>query len=378
MAFITKHNFKNHIIKHLGKSKVKTDSKVFDLFFNILNKHEIRSLLIFKEFLKDTSKFMENIDLNRLNFDTFTYVYQEGPPAFHRNSKCDLLRSNFDNFVIPYCIKNEGKEYIDKYRSWFKDNEIRPGDILTLEQKESLIALFGADAIPNKVNAPNSRISEFTNNEKLFHSEEEVKNELINKQLELGKFISENSSRLIIFNEFRLRSKIPESLNQVEEFSNKYKIATNETIQIIDKYLKEYKYPIINLIEEYYLVKYNPKLNIHDTVLQNFSFKVCNKCGNSSDESILKKFSKTPLDDSIWLLDCEPTIVDITKNEDIVVHIYRDKWVLGEGKYYIPLYPGIPGDKTIYRIADFIAQYDRKDSSGNIIIRKGEIRSYVY
>ena len=162
-AFITKSNL-NSIVTSLEEieqlnSADKTALYKYPIYF--LHKNEIDRLLKQREFLKDPENVFK-IYKKKKSVDSKKYIFEGAKPAYHTRKDCINLNSNFNNYEIPTEIQEKGDAEIEKFRKWFKSNQIY------LSEKPDLFSLklqiaFGLSIVPVVINHDNSGLTELDN-----------------------------------------------------------------------------------------------------------------------------------------------------------------------------------------------------------------------
>ena len=162
-AFITKSNL-NSIVTSLEEieqlnSADKTALYKHPIYF--LHKNEIDRLLKQREFLKDPENVFK-IYKKKKSVDSKKYIFEGAKPAYHTRKDCINLNSNFNNYEIPTEIQEKGDAEIEKFRKWFKSNQIY------LSEKPDLFSLklqiaFGLSIVPVVINHDNSGLTELDN-----------------------------------------------------------------------------------------------------------------------------------------------------------------------------------------------------------------------
>jgi hypothetical protein len=123
MAYITISNSKK-IMKSL--SEISLDEIEIDIYkkeIYFFNRKERAMLKGVREFLRDPENFKALYYKPIVVNDSLKYVYPESQPAYHKDDCCLGLHSNFVNFEIPEEIRNQGKEAVVQFRSWFVENK---------------------------------------------------------------------------------------------------------------------------------------------------------------------------------------------------------------------------------------------------------------
>jgi hypothetical protein len=196
--------------------------------------------------------------------DNYEWVYERGNPAYHCNSACDRLHSDYFNYPIPEeILKRNDIEQNQKYRDWFKSEGVR----LLQESKEEL----------------------FTSLEKMIFSLAIKTNPLSVRASNTGVVIFED------MNLESLKAKIEKLLldathfvqqsDEVKAEIKRYGYGTSkESVRkmstTLTKWHDEFKQPLTNLLKQYFLVKLNPNLSFKGNLLDTLGYKPCGCCHN--------------------------------------------------------------------------------------------------
>ena len=270
-AFITKSNL-NSIVTSLEEieqlnSADKTALYKYPIYF--LHKNEIDRLLKQREFLKDPENVFK-IYKKKKSVDSKKYIFEGAQPAYHTRTDCKNLNSKFNNYEIPLEIQEKGDAEIDKFRKWFKSNQVY------LSQKPGLFSLklqiaFGLSNIPFVVEHDNSGLTELDN---LNLNDLEERIDSIIKAA--GTFYKDNPDKQTIIKRFQKLTFLAYTKNEIKLND------TNYTDDDLKSFLYEYdvmfKKPFKDLLLQYLMVKYNPELKFNGLLLEQLNFKKCHKC----------------------------------------------------------------------------------------------------
>ena len=270
-AFITKSNL-NSIVTSLEEieqlnSADKTALYKYPIYF--LHKNEIDRLLKQREFFKDPENVFK-IYKKKKSVDSKKYIFEGAKPAYHTRKDCINLNSNFNNYEIPTEIQEKGDAEIEKFRKWFKSNQIY------LSEKPDLFSLklqiaFGLSIVPVVINHDNSGLTELDN---LNLNDLEERIDSIIKAA--GTFYKDNPDKQTIIKRFQKLTFLAYTKNEIKLND------TNYTDDDLKSFLYEYdvmfKKPFKDLLLQYLMVKYNPELKFNGLLLEQLNFKKCHKC----------------------------------------------------------------------------------------------------
>ena len=97
----------------------------FDLDLHFFTKDEARALVIADKLVKDIKFVATEVQIARCNIEQQKWVEKIVLPAFHSHENCQLLSSDFENFLIPEsCLESRREEY----RAYFLENKDRYGN----------------------------------------------------------------------------------------------------------------------------------------------------------------------------------------------------------------------------------------------------------
>ena len=270
-AIITKSNL-NSIVTSLEEidqlnSADKDTLYKYPIYF--LHKNEIDRLVKQREFLKDPENVFK-IYKKKKSVDSKKYIFEGAKPAYHTRADCINLNSNFNNYEIPTEIQEKGDAEIEKFRKWFKSNQIylsEKPDLFTLK----LQIAFGLSIVPVVINHDNSGLTELDN---LNLNDLEERIDSIIKAA--GTFYKDNPDKQTIIKRFQKLTFLAYTKNEIKLND------TNYTDDDLKSFLYEYdvmfKKPFKDLLLQYLMVKYNPELKFNGLLLEQLNFKKCHKC----------------------------------------------------------------------------------------------------
>lgn len=257
-VFITNWNSKR-IIDNIDISNISVEDEIYEINFKWFNMTEIKNLLAFKQLYKNPNDFFKMYK-KREKIDTYQYIYENAPPAYHISDTCERMLSNFRNYKLPRKVREGGLEEISKFRSVFgiyqNTQNSKARDLLL----EKIMKRFNIDEPLEIVDFTNSNIKS--------------KNNLDLTQLE------DNITKLIESAEkyYLLSRDNRTTLDNYGISDIDYRILDKKMGNILDTFSKNYKNPIISLLKEYYRVKYNPNLEFEGLLLDTLGFVCCSTC----------------------------------------------------------------------------------------------------
>lgn len=312
-VYITKSNAAK-IIKNIDLSKVeivddlyKEKNRILNAMFNKYEKHE---LLAFKKLMEDSEAFMKEIyEKIILHEDTYWWIYEENnSPAYHLDSGCPLLMSNFKNYKIPASIRFKGimrdksieaislNELTEKekktvefnvnfYREWWK----KEGEMLFLKDKDLFLMHVNASFTPEprireitEFEAVNSGIEEMNNS-----NLDEIENKIDQLITESGKYYYESEKHAVILRYYARMTNYLYNNKPIPSKDTGY--SNEEIIEVLKDYDKRFKFPLKNYLKEYYRRKNNPELKMEEALLAQLGFRPCGKCVNGIVVKVLNE-----------------------------------------------------------------------------------------
>lgn len=97
----------------------------FDLDLHFFTKDEARALVIADKLVKDIKFVATKVQIARCNIEQQKWVEKIVLPAFHSHENCQLLSSDFENFLIPESCPESRRE---EYRTYFLTHKDRYGN----------------------------------------------------------------------------------------------------------------------------------------------------------------------------------------------------------------------------------------------------------
>jgi hypothetical protein len=272
MAYLTKSNSLKIITSNDFKSTGDLDGDVYKkpiYFFSTVEKNRLIGL---QKLFEDPDKFIGEYYIPIKTEDKFQYVFEGNKPAFHNNSQCERLNSNYINFRIPDEIRERGKDEVIKFRAWFKSNHhlMEKPDLFV----ERLRLAFDVQVSPKSIERDNSGV-QVKENLDLPTLEQRI-DDLIS---EAGQYYKNSPpTKQEIIKRFQKYTFLAYSKSPLTNNNTKY------SDEVIKAFLKQYdihfKRPLKDLLIEYYRVKLNPELKFDGTLLEQLGFSACQHCHN--------------------------------------------------------------------------------------------------
>ena len=267
--FITKSNFK----KIVFKTKLNIDQNISKIFESIYSDINLRPYINDKEastikktidFLECSEEFLLNIKddtiKGKTNFSSnsnFIFV-SVSSPKYHKNSSCETLSNDFENFEIPSEIMERGKDEIKKFREFANKNKK-----LLKDDKEDVF------------------IFKLTYEFKL--------------TTHINKILFNNSGYVDLYkqSEKDIEVKIKETIEKIESFRETEEgrnairgyiyssVRNTENLKPLEKELLLYKRLLIDLVMQFNVNKFkneNEDITFSEKLLEFYGFQKCAMC----------------------------------------------------------------------------------------------------
>jgi hypothetical protein len=265
MAYITTANA-NSIIYKTDIKSLDLKGSVYKTPIYFFNKLEINRLLVLKELLSDSERFLSEYYTPIKVKDTLNYVYEGKAPAYHKSSNCQRLNSDYENFKIPDSIKEAGIAEVVKFRKWFKENKylISKPDVFVAR----LQMRWGIVTNPENINKENSGFTQFDD-----YTPIEVEEKIDDLIKLAGNLYRKNTAILKKYNKYSYLGERNEPLED-----NDTGFPDSKVKAVLREFEKEIKKPLKPLLTAYYRITLNPDLNLHENVLKQLGFTPCSHC----------------------------------------------------------------------------------------------------
>jgi len=269
MAFITTSNSKK-LVKKLDLVKFEhLQGQVYKYDIYFLSKREKLILVGIRELLNDPEKFFVEYYSPIVIKDSLSYVYEEKAPAYHFDDNCDRLHSNFRNFEIPTEIQSKGKEEVELFRQWFKENSytLDKPDVFIMRLKNR----WGIVSNPLAIDYSNSGLEDFSN-----LNLSEVENRIDEIIREAGKYYKENPEKQRLISRFGRLTFLAYVYGDI--YNNDSGLNDEDLKTFLKFYDRTFKQPVKELLIQYYRVIHNPTMTFDGSLLEKLNFKQCGAC----------------------------------------------------------------------------------------------------
>ena len=234
--------------------------------------YEVNKLLLFKEFCKNTNLAVKHFYRKiEKPLDSYRYIDAEKSPAYHCDINCEALHSSFHRIEIPEKIREQGKEKVIEFRSWWKSfenlRESKP-DAFAIK----LNAKFDINLKDYEVeDRCNSGVHDMDDN----RSVEEINNNIRHLFNELYSWAKKDKDRWHIFLRFKQMSFLGNSDDTIFTDMMNY---TEDQIKDVLKKVHSKKEEITEELKRLYQRRYIPDLNFQTSLLESLGFVPCHIC----------------------------------------------------------------------------------------------------
>jgi hypothetical protein len=271
LVYITQSNAARILRKFEFDLDVPLSCKIYEISIYMFNKYEQQYLLKYQVLMQHPELFVNGRYQKIQREDSYRYIYENYVPAYHYSIKCERLHSDYQNFWIPDEIKEQGKEKIEEFRSWFQKNSY-----LRATEKSDVfnMRMFHAFKIKevHSVSHKNSGIAEIEN-----LNLAELKEKLDSLIKEAGRFYYQSAKNKLILKKYQKRTYLLKKEAEPLE-DNDTEFSDEDIKAFLESYNDKFKKPIIHYLQEYYRIKYNPDLAMESSLLDALGFQPCNVC----------------------------------------------------------------------------------------------------
>lgn len=268
MAYITRANV-TRITFESDLQSLDLKGEIYKIPIYFFSKYEENALLAIQELLKDPEKYFTEIYVPYKPTDTYRYVYEERPPAYHKHVDCPRLNSDYQNFEIPNEIREKGAEYVHEFRQWFQSVKhlLEKPDIFV----ERLRIKWGVVSNPREVRGGNSGPTSLDN-----YTIEDLEGKIDSLIKEAGRFYYKSTKNETILKRFSKLTHLAYKPVPLEGNNTGY--SDEEVKELLRIYDEQFKKPLKRDLIEYYRLKLNPTIWMEGHLLERIGFKPCEYC----------------------------------------------------------------------------------------------------
>ena len=268
-VYITRANSMK-IIRKLDYSKLDLSGSVYNRPIYFLNKKEEQALLAYKELVMNPERFVEEIYQKVEILDNYRYVFEGESPCYHLREDCERLHSEFRNYEIPQAIRDKGFNVVQQYRAWFKQN------LYLFDGKEDVLEMriysaFGIHVKAKEIVKENSGVKIVIN-----YDLGQLENKLDELIKEAGRYYYASLKHTRILKQYSKLSFLGTYNGALN--NNNMGYSDEEVKEILVDYEERFKKPIIDMLYNYYRVKFNPDLEMEGRLLDQLGFRPCVHC----------------------------------------------------------------------------------------------------
>lgn len=271
MPFVTEHNV-SLVLKTLA-GKIPKDIytwKPYKKPIYFLSQFDKNEIFYYKLFCENPSSNIISIYEPIKGVDTNIFVFEGGKPSYHKYENCERLTSSFTNFKIPEAIKEKGKEAIDEFRMWFKENQTvftEKPDIyqMRLHAKYSILQSIEKVEYKNSGNV-------YKENLTLVEIESRIDSILHNAAAYYKRDIKRQGAIKLFQKTSFLAFKRQEILNNTTSYNDL------ELKVILKEYHNMFVQPTKFYLKEHFKILYNATIEIDEKIFEHLNFKKCGQC----------------------------------------------------------------------------------------------------
>lgn len=270
MAYLTLHNIYKLISLYDFKEFDDVDP-IYEKEIYVFHEHEIKRLKAIREFLKNPDFLLTHSKKRISRIENEDLVFKSTNPAYHINSKCTRLKSDYLNFKIPKLIKSKGKDVENQFieacekRKKYLDKGLKKIFLNEINDE------FNVDLSVNEILLENSGVLDFnemTLNQLIKEIDRSVK--------EMGRYYYKNSTNTLILKKYGRMSFL--AYSETRFYINELNFTSDQIQEFLKNYHEKFKLPLRKLLLEYYRKKYNNKLKFRDEFLEDIGFSLCSEC----------------------------------------------------------------------------------------------------
>jgi len=275
MVYITKANMQK-IISSSNIKDIDIKGEIYKEKIYLFSKYEENELLAVQELLKDPEKYFDKVYKPYKSKDNKQYVYKEQSPAFHTINNCERLTADFINLKIPEIIIQQG--LVDEFREWFKTVEHLMDNPAAFKMRAEL--KWGFSIYLEEVVYKNSGFLGYDN-----ICIEELEGKIDKLLKSAGLFYYSSDKNTIILKRFGKLTFL--AYKQESIYNNETGYDDDKVKVLLREYDNEFKKPLKDLLIKYYMLKFNPDIEIKKSLLDSIGFRQCSHCINLSKSEVL-------------------------------------------------------------------------------------------
>jgi hypothetical protein len=271
-VYITAANAVN-IVKKIDPDKLrKLNGILYKRAIYVFGAKDKARLLGIRELFKHPEEFIRHYYVKHDVFDSYQYVFEGKPPAYHRCPECERLNSDYTNYEVPSFIRDQGKAAVLEFRAWFKANmhliEKDRWDWFQLRFQEK----YGIVIQPTEIERPNSGITRMENLD-LATLESRI-DRLIDEAIALYKSTPFHREVICRWGKNAWLGRFTDKPLQ----DNRHNLDEKAVRAFLCEYDRRIIQPLKWNLIEYYKVSANPELAFSGRLLEQLGFHACRSC----------------------------------------------------------------------------------------------------
>jgi len=240
-----------------------------DIYF--FSRRERANLKGIRELFRDPQKF--NMDYYKpiVVKDSLKYVYPEKPPAYHKDSTCQRLNSNYRNYEIPVPIQEKSIDEILTFRKWFIENNCHLMSVIEYIYAIQKRFPYVGEINPATIEKDNSGVEEKEN-----YSIEGLDAKLSTLLNDCDSYFFDNPPVRELIVRYQKWTFLAYTYGPIK--NNNSGFTDEELRDFLRTYDKTFKEPVKNYLIEYYRLRFNPELQFDGLILDKMGFTKCKNC----------------------------------------------------------------------------------------------------
>jgi hypothetical protein len=269
VAYITLANA-NAIVFNSDVGDLDLKGEIYKIPIYFFSRYEEQSLLAIQELLQNPEYYFTEVYEPYEPTDSFKYVYEGRRPAYHNDSTCERLNSDWENYEIPSDIRDKGRDVVLEFREWFETVahliEDRP-DVFVMR----LHARWGIQTNVNAISRGNSGHLEVEN-----LTIQNLGARIDRRIKAAGKYYYTSEKTKAVLRQFSKYAFLGDKQDPIN--NNRTGFSDHDVKELLRYYNNQFKKPLKRDLVEYYRLKLNPEIQMEGYFLENLGFKSCGSC----------------------------------------------------------------------------------------------------
>ena len=269
MAYITLANA-NSIVFNTDLKDLDLSGKIYKIPIYFFSRYEEQSLLAIQELLPNPEHYFTEIYKPYKPTDTYKYVYEGKRPAYHNDSNCERLNSDWENYEIPSDIRDRGEGAVIEFREWFET----VAHLIKDKPDAFVMRLQARWGILTNVNAISRGNSGHFEMENLTIQKLEAR--IDSRIRDAGRFYYRSEKTKAVLKQFSKYAFLGYQDDPIG--NNRTGVPDHEVKELLRYYNEQFKKPLKKDLVEYYRVRLNPEIKMEGYFLENLGFNSCGAC----------------------------------------------------------------------------------------------------